>query len=413
MSAPASRLALDELAVLRARATAEKKTIALANGAFDLLHVGHVRYLEGAKALADILVVAVNTDRSVRESKGPSRPLVPEEERAELVAALACVDHVVLFDSKDVVPVIERLRPDLHVKGTDYTPETIPERAAVEAHGGRTAVAGDPKNHSTTALLAAVPGGTPVPAAVKLSAVVICRNEARRIERALRALRFADEILVVDSGSTDGTITVALPLADRVVASNLESFADHRNHAASLARGEWILMVDPDEIVDDALAAEVRRAIDAPSGARAFAVPYKNYMAGRWIRHGGWWPDPHVRLFRKDAGHYDPAHPIHEKLVVDGPVGRLEAPIHHHSWASISDYTAKIHRYAPEAALAMRARGRRAKWTDLWLQPLWRFLRHYVVKRGALDGRLGLVMAGLSAYEAFVRYAKLWELEND
>jgi D-glycero-beta-D-manno-heptose 1-phosphate adenylyltransferase len=135
-------------------------TVALANGVFDLLHVGHVRYLQGARALADVLIVAVNTDRSTRACKGPHRPIVPEAERAELVAALACVDLVVLFDETDVRRVIRTLRPDFHVKGTDYTPETVPERAEVEAYGGRVAIAGDPKHHSTTEIAGRIGGGT-------------------------------------------------------------------------------------------------------------------------------------------------------------------------------------------------------------------------------------------------------------
>lgn len=130
------------------------QTVALANGVFDLLHVGHLRYLEGARRLADRLVVAVNSDASTRAHKGPGRPVIPEGERAELVAALRCVDAVLLFDEPDVRLVIRTLKPDVHVKGTDYTPETIPERAEVEAYGGRSAVAGDPKDHSTTALVA-------------------------------------------------------------------------------------------------------------------------------------------------------------------------------------------------------------------------------------------------------------------
>jgi len=142
-----------DLPAIRARARRAGKTVALANGIFDLFHVGHLRYLEGAKALADVLVVAVNSDASTRRNKGPGRPVVPEAERAEIVAALACVDHVVVFGSKTVVPLIRKLRPDLHVKGTDYTPETIPEAAEVARYGGRAAVAGDPKNHSTTDLL--------------------------------------------------------------------------------------------------------------------------------------------------------------------------------------------------------------------------------------------------------------------
>jgi D-glycero-beta-D-manno-heptose 1-phosphate adenylyltransferase len=142
-----------ELPALRAAATAAGRTIALANGVFDLFHVGHLRYLQGARAEADLLVVAVNSDRSTRENKGPGRPVVPEAERAEIVAGLACVDHVMIFDSRDVVPVIRALRPDVQVKGTDYTPETIPEAAEVRSYGGRVAVAGDPKGHSTTELI--------------------------------------------------------------------------------------------------------------------------------------------------------------------------------------------------------------------------------------------------------------------
>jgi rfaE bifunctional protein nucleotidyltransferase chain/domain len=131
---------------------AEGKTVALANGVFDLLHVGHVRYLQGAKALGDVLVVAVNSDASTRAYKGPGRPHIPQAERAELVAALACTDRVMVFDEPDVRGIIRALKPDVHVKGTDYTPETIPEADEVRAYGGRVAVAGDPKDHSTTEL---------------------------------------------------------------------------------------------------------------------------------------------------------------------------------------------------------------------------------------------------------------------
>jgi rfaE bifunctional protein nucleotidyltransferase chain/domain len=147
------RVRLSDLPAIRARARRRGQTVALANGVFDLFHVGHLRYLQGAKALADVLVVAVNSDASTRRNKGPGRPLVPEGERAEIVEALACVDHVVVFGARTVVPIIRKLRPDVQVKGTDYTPETIPEAAEVARFGGRTAVAGDPKDHSTTDLL--------------------------------------------------------------------------------------------------------------------------------------------------------------------------------------------------------------------------------------------------------------------
>lgn len=128
-------------------------SIAFANGAFDLLHVGHVRYLDGAKREADRLVVAVNSDASVRGLKGPTRPILPESDRAELVAALRAVDYVVMFDEPTVTPLLELLKPDVHCKGTDYTVDTVPERATVRAYGGRIAIVGDPKDHSTTDLM--------------------------------------------------------------------------------------------------------------------------------------------------------------------------------------------------------------------------------------------------------------------
>jgi rfaE bifunctional protein nucleotidyltransferase chain/domain len=141
---------LAQVAEERERWRVEGRMVALANGIFDLLHVGHVRYLQGARELADVLVVAVNSDTSTRAYKGPGRPYIPESERAELIAALACTDRVILFDEPNVRGIIRALKPDVHVKGTDYTPDSIPEADEVRAYGGRTAVAGDPKNHSTT-----------------------------------------------------------------------------------------------------------------------------------------------------------------------------------------------------------------------------------------------------------------------
>ena len=134
------------------------RTIALANGCFDILHVGHVRYLDGAAREADRLVVAVNDDASVRALKGPGRPLVPAEARAELIAALRGVDYVVVFPDRTVDRLLGVLRPDVHCKGTDYTPDTVPEREAVRAYGGRIAIVGDPKDHSTRGLLARLGG---------------------------------------------------------------------------------------------------------------------------------------------------------------------------------------------------------------------------------------------------------------
>jgi len=129
------------------------RTLALANGCFDILHVGHVRYLEGASGEADVLVVAVNGDDSVRRLKGPGRPILDERERALLVAALKAVDHVVVFAEDDVGRLLLELRPDVHCKGTDYTPESVPERDVVRSYGGRVAIVGDPKDHDTRTLI--------------------------------------------------------------------------------------------------------------------------------------------------------------------------------------------------------------------------------------------------------------------
>lgn len=139
---------------------AEGRTIALANGVFDLLHVGHLRYLQGAAAEADVLVVAVNGDDAVRRLKGEGRPIMPGVERAELVDALRGVDAVVLVDDDTMTPLLEALRPDVHCKGTDYTVESVPERATVLAYGGRTAIVGDPKDHHTREILRKI-AGTP------------------------------------------------------------------------------------------------------------------------------------------------------------------------------------------------------------------------------------------------------------
>jgi rfaE bifunctional protein nucleotidyltransferase chain/domain len=133
-------------------------TVVLANGCFDVLHVGHVRYLKGAREEGDVLVVAVNADATVRALKGAGRPVMPAEERAEIVAALEGVDFVVVFDTPTVEPVLRALRPDVHAKGTDYTPETVPERAVVAEYGGRVAIVGDPKDHSTTEMLERMKG---------------------------------------------------------------------------------------------------------------------------------------------------------------------------------------------------------------------------------------------------------------
>ncbi len=156
-----ARSKIGSLEEVRERVEAARRagsTVALANGVFDLLHVGHVRYLQGAKAEADVLVVGVNGDDSARRLKGPERPILPAVDRALLVAAQRAVDHVVVFEENDVRGLLLALKPDVHCKGTDYTPETVPEREVVRSYGGRVAIVGDPKDHDTRVLLARLRG---------------------------------------------------------------------------------------------------------------------------------------------------------------------------------------------------------------------------------------------------------------
>ena len=152
----AAALTVEEAAALAERLRAEGKRIVLANGCFDLLHVGHVRYLRAARRLGDVLFVGVNSDAAVRRLKGPGRPLVPAAERAEIVAALAGVDHVVIFDEDTADRLLERLRPHVHAKGTDYTPEAVPERASARAVGAQVVITGDPKTHATRDVIALI-----------------------------------------------------------------------------------------------------------------------------------------------------------------------------------------------------------------------------------------------------------------
>jgi len=152
-------LTADALAERVRRLRSQGRTIAMANGCFDLLHVGHVRYLEAAAAEADVLVVAINDDASVRLLKGEGRPILTATDRAELVAALRVVDHVVIFSGPTVAPLLTAVRPDVHCKGTDYTVDSVPERETVRGYGGRTAIVGDPKDHSTRDLLTRIAGG--------------------------------------------------------------------------------------------------------------------------------------------------------------------------------------------------------------------------------------------------------------
>jgi Glycosyl transferase family 2 len=242
---------------------------------------------------------------------------------------------------------------------------------------------------------------------LSLSAVVVAQDEEERIAACIASVRgFCDEVLVVDGGSRDRTARIAEDAGARVVSRPFDDFARQHEFARAQARGEWVLSIDADERASPELRAASFGA------AAAYALPFKNHFRGVWLRHGGFWPDRHVRLFRRDACRYDPGRTVHEKLIVEGPIARLDAPILHYTYDSLADCLAKMDRYGEQAARMLHAQGARAGAWDVAFRPLWRFVRGYLLRLGFLDGAPGAAMAWARAYEAFRRYALLWELSR-
>jgi glycosyltransferase involved in cell wall biosynthesis len=246
---------------------------------------------------------------------------------------------------------------------------------------------------------------------VRLSATVVAQDEEERIAGCIESVRgFCDEVVVVDGGSRDSTVEIAGRLGARVLQRPFDDFARQHEFARQQALGEWVLSIDADERASPELAASAFRAVQGE--ASAYALPFKNHFRGVWLRHGGLWPDRHVRLFRRERCRYDPSRPVHEKLLVEGAVGRLDAPILHHTWGSLAQCLAKMERYGERAAQALFAQGRRAGAWEVALRPLWRFVRGYLLRAGFLDGAAGAAVAWARAYEAYARYARLWELSR-
>ncbi|MBI4820998.1 MAG: glycosyltransferase family 2 protein [Deltaproteobacteria bacterium] len=245
-----------------------------------------------------------------------------------------------------------------------------------------------------------------------LSAVVITKNEAGNIDRCLSALTFCEEIVIVDSGSSDDTVERARAHGARIVDHPFESYGAQREFARTVGRSPWLLTVDADEVVTPALADEVARVLQSGPRFVAFEVPFKNYFRGEWIRRAGYYPDRHIRLFQKASCRYDASRPVHERLVCDGPVGRLRAHVEHHTFGSVGRFVEKSARYAEHWALAAHARGRRAGTSAIFLHTVGRFFRAYFIQLGFLDGTTGLVMSGLQAAEVFQKYVRLWELSR-
>jgi glycosyltransferase involved in cell wall biosynthesis len=247
-----------------------------------------------------------------------------------------------------------------------------------------------------------------------LTAAVLARDEARNIERCLRALSWADERLVlVDAATTDDTARRAESLGARVSTRLLESFATQRNAAIDLASGDWVLFVDADEVVSPELAAEVRRVVERPDGAVGFWIPRRNFICGQWVRHAGWHPDEQLRLLQRGKVRYDEGRPVHEVALLEGPEGHLSEPLVHYNYSSLKQFRIKQDRYAEMEALRLRRNGIRPKPRNFLLQPLREFRRRFVTMQGYRDGLLGFQLAALLGWSTFMTYWKLRRLWRD
>jgi glycosyltransferase involved in cell wall biosynthesis len=245
----------------------------------------------------------------------------------------------------------------------------------------------------------------------KISAVVVCYNEEDRIRDCLESLRWCDEIVVIDSFSTDRTPDICRCYTDRVIQRTWVGYRDQKAYAHSQATKEWVLLVDADERVTAALREEILDALAQDNGQYAgYSVPRLVNYLGRWWWRGGWYPDYDVRLFRHDRAKWGGSDP-HEKILVDGKVRRLRNPLHHYSYRNIEDHIRRINRFTSISSQELKREGGRCRIADALLRPVARFFRSYVLKRGFMEGFAGFYVAVIAAVYVFLKYAKLWELE--
>jgi glycosyltransferase involved in cell wall biosynthesis len=248
----------------------------------------------------------------------------------------------------------------------------------------------------------------------KLSVIVPTCNEEMNIVDCLESVKWADEIIVVDSGSTDRTVELARPYAHRILQHEYINSAAQKNWTLPQAAHDWILIVDSDERVTDALREEIQRVLGGPSGRPdrdGYRIRRENYAFGKRIRYCGWQHDRVLRLFDRRKGRYEEKE-VHADVALSGSVGSLDAPLIHHTYRDLRHYFGKFQRYTDWGALELQKHGNRAGVFHLVFHPLFRFFRMYFLQRGFLDGRHGLMLCLLASFSVFTKYAKLWDLNR-
>lgn len=242
-----------------------------------------------------------------------------------------------------------------------------------------------------------------------LSVCIITLNEADHIEACLASVAFADEWIVVDSHSTDATRELAERHGARVVERDWPGHVAQKNAALELATHDWVLCLDADERVSTELRTSILAALDAAERADGYEMARRTWYLGRWIRHGGWYPDRKLRLFRRSVGRWGGIDP-HDHVELDGRTERLAGDLLHFSYDSVSDHLATIDSFTSIAAREKQKRGKRASLLDLVGRPVWKFVRMYLLRGGFLDGWQGFVVAALGSYYVLLKYVKLREL---
>jgi glycosyltransferase involved in cell wall biosynthesis len=246
----------------------------------------------------------------------------------------------------------------------------------------------------------------------KITAYVLSFNEARQIRPVMESIRWADEIILVDSFSSDGTVEIAREFGARILSERFCGFGKLRNLALDASSNDWILSIDADERCTPELADEVRREVKNPR-FDAYHVPRKSHFLGRWMRHGGWYPDyRQPQFFNRNKMRYR-EDLVHEGYELRGSLGYLRAHAMQYPWSTLDQACGKLHRYSTLMAQRYDAMNRKATLAKTALSPLAMFVKTYIVKQGFRDGRHGFVLAGLYAYYTFLKYVKLWELQKD